>query len=342
MSFEYIWIDNNNKLRSKTKRDARINPLRKDPITNKTWLSKAGLPEWNCDGSSCGLAGNDATDVILKPQAVFKDPFRRDGESYLVLCDCYDANNKPVDSNTRYRACGIFYNKQVRYAKPWFGLEQEYVIYDNKTGRPYGWDKYDPKEQGQYYCGVGSQNSFGRKIVDKHYEYCLYAGVKISGINSEVMPSQWEFQVGPCEGIELGDHMWIARYIYERISEKYDVTISYDPKPEEGWNGSGCHTNFSTLLMRRDIKHIHDGIAKLADKHKEHLAVYGNNEKRLSGKYETSDPNTFTWGVSDRSASIRIPINVDKGGKGYLEDRRPASDCDPYVVSSIIAQTVIL
>lgn len=342
MSFEYIWIDNYGKLRSKTKRDVRLNPLRIDPTTNKRWLAKNILPEWNCDGSSCGLADTTSTDVILKPQAIFKDPFRRDDNSYLVLCDCYDVDNKPVESNMRYKACGVFYNKQVRYSHPWYGLEQEYVIYDNKTGRPYGWNVYDPKEQGQYYCGVGAKNSFGRDIVEEHYQHCLYAGIKISGINAEVMPSQWEFQVGPCEGIELGDHMWMARYIFERVSEKYNVTISYDPKPEDNWNGSGCHANFSTFDMRKDIKYIHEAIAKLSGKHKEHLAVYGNNDKRLSGEYETSDPEKFTWGISDRSASVRIPIHVHRQGKGYLEDRRPASDCDPYVVTSIIAKTVIL
>lgn len=86
--------------------------------------------------------------------------------------------------------------------KPWFGLEQEYTLLGT-DGRPYGWPKNGfPGAQGPYYCGVGTGKVYCRDIVEAHYKACLYAGIRISGVNAEVMPAQWEFQVGPCEGIE--------------------------------------------------------------------------------------------------------------------------------------------
>ena len=184
-----------------------------------------------------------------------------------------------------------------------------------------------------------------REIVEKHYSYCLYAGIKISGINAEVAPSQWEFQVGPCIGIDAGDQLWIARYILQKLSEQYNVNISFKPKPlSNPWNGSGLHTNFSTKETRQEngIDHINDYVKLLSTKHNEHIDVYGDNTKRLSGICETSDINTFSCGYGNRGCSIRIPKNVLKDKSGYLEDRRPASDADPYSVTSIIFKTCCL
>lgn len=363
---EYIWIDENNNLRSKNRTIWEIFSESMDPDY---------YPVWNFDGSSTNklLCASENHEIILIPRAIFKDPYQLTPGSKLVLCDCYeydenvetqdavdpfaDVNvrfpqSKPISINTREPARKIF--EKVKDKKPWFGLEQEYVLY-SRGGEPLGWKeciennggKMPP--QGKYYCSVGSDRALGRKIVDEHYARCLSAGVKISGTNAEVMPSQWEFQIGPCEGIEGGDHLWIARYILCKVCEYNNIMVSFDPKPERGWNGSGCHINFSSEEMRGDdgIEHIYKAIDKLKEKHAEHLNVYGNNEHRLVGgdatpSYETSSKDKFTWGVSDRTASVRIPLLVHIEKKGYFEDRRPASDVDPYLATAKLAETTLL
>ena len=331
---EYIWIDVGGNLRSKCRtliyRD--FNDIEIDD-----------LPLWNFDGSSTGQAIGSDSEVILAPKSVYRDPFR-EGANILVLCDCYDRNMTPIESNNRHKANIIF--EQLIEEHPWFGLEQEYVMYNAKTNKPLGWPvDGEPEPQGKYYCGIGTGKVFGRHIVDEHYEKCLYAGINISGTNAEVMPGQWEFQVGPCEGIDSGDETWMARFILERVAEKYDVIISYEPKPVLGdWNGSGCHINFSSLEMRNEggIEKIYEAINKLEKKHDEHIAVYGDNTVRLSGNHETSPIDKFTYGVADRTASIRIPSTTHNSGYGYLEDRRPASDIDPYLATAKLAKTTLL
>lgn len=332
---EYIWIDGVGELRSKSMTLVDLEPTLEN------------LSKWNFDGSSTKQASGTDSEVILSPCAVYPDPFRNNNENdnnVLVLCDCYTKDGKPLESNTRYNANKIF--EQVKDQHPWYGLEQEYVLYDLNTGKPLGWPKIgEPEAQGKYYCGVGADNVFGRHIVDKHYDLCLKAGLQISGINAEVMPGQWEYQVGPCEGISSGDQLWIARYILLRVCENYNVKVRIDAKPMTGdWNGSGCHANYSTEKMRNEggIVEINNAIQKLSSKHTEHIKVYGDNTKRLTGTHETSSIDKFTYGVADRTASIRIPTQTAKVGKGYLEDRRPSSDCDPYVVTSKIAETTLL
>ncbi|KAJ4761657.1 Glutamine synthetase [Rhynchospora pubera] len=197
--------------------------------------------------------------------------------------------------------------------------------------------------QGPYYCAIGADKAFGRDIVDAHYKACLYAGINISGINGEVMPGQWEFQVSPSVGIEAGDQMWIARYILERITEIAGMLLSFDPKPIP--NGVGAHTNYSTKSMREEggYEVIKKAIEKLGLRHKEHSAAYGEgNEHRLTGRHETADINTFKWGVANRGASIRVGRDTEKEGKGYFEDRRPVSNMNPYVVVEIRDEMVPL
>jgi len=325
---EYIWIDGFGNVRSKS----------------RMHTNNSELPEWNYDGSSTGQANSEDSEIIIKPVKTYKDPFRKHG--ILVLCDCYDKNNNPIPSNHRYNAQQIFSNPKVASDIPWFGIEQEYVLYNAKKKIPLGWSKKkEPEPQGKYYCSVGGDRAFGREIVEEHYEACIYAGINICGVNAEVMPSQWEFQIGIVEGINAADQLWVARYILQRVCEKYNAYASFEPKPVKGdWNGSGCHTNFSTASMRGEngILAIEEGIHLLEAKHDEHIKVYGNNEERLIGTHETSSINKFTWGVGDRTASIRIPTQTKREGAGYLEDRRPASDCDPYLVTAKLAQTVLL
>jgi len=227
------------------------------------------------------------------------------------------------------------------------GLEQEYTLFNADKVTPLGWPKGGfPGPQGPYYCSAGADVAFGRQVVEAHYRACLAAGIKMSGINAEVLPGQWEFQVGPAEGIEAGDHLWMARYIMYRVTEDFGVTVSFEPKPIAGdWNGSGCHSNFSTKAMREEggYKVIIEAIERLGKKHAEHIEVYGlGNEKRLTGKHETASYKTFLYGVANRGASIRIPRDTERDGKGYFEDRRPASNCDPWIVTSKIFDTAVL
>uniref|UniRef100_A0A453PIA8 glutamine synthetase n=1 Tax=Aegilops tauschii subsp. strangulata TaxID=200361 RepID=A0A453PIA8_AEGTS len=231
---EYIWIGGSGMdLRSK----ARTLP---GPVTDPS-----KLPKWNYDGSSTGQAPGEDSEVILYPQAIFKDPFRK-GNNILVMCDCYTPAGVPIPTNKRYNAAKIFSNPDVAKEEPWYGIEQEYTLLQKDINWPLGWPVGGfPGPQGPYYCSIGADKSFGRDIVDSHYKACLFAGVNISGINGEVMPGQWEFQVGPTVGISAGDQVWVARYLLERITEIAGVVVTFDPKPIPGdWNGAGAHTNY--------------------------------------------------------------------------------------------------
>jgi glutamine synthetase len=347
---EYIWIGGSGlDLRSKTK-------TLKGPINN---ISE--LPEWNYDGSSTGQASGNDSEVWLKPIKMVPDPFRKLPNT-LVLCETLNAATmKPLDTNKRSKANEVFEHKNVKAEEPWFGIEQEYTLFEADDITPLGWPRHGfPAPQGPYYCGVGKGKANGRHVVEAHYRACLYAGINISGINAEVMPGQWEFQVGPCLGIDSGDQVWLARYILERVGEDFGVCVSFDPKPIRGdWNGAGSHTNYSTKSMRTPPKSkdekkseneeklgmdaILEGIGKLAANHKEHMLVYGaGNDLRLLGSHETAKFDEFSYGVANRGASVRIPRQTNKDGYGYLEDRRPAANCDPYDVTGIIAKTTLL
>jgi glutamine synthetase len=336
---EYIWLDGSSGFRSK---------CRTLEVKTQIDIEVDNLPLWNYDGSSTGQSEASNSDVTLQPVAVFSDPFRGQN-SVFVLCATYDCDGNPLANNHRHNAVRLF--NQDSDAQPWFGIEQEYFMMNPNTKWPLGFPPNGyPKPQGNYYCSVGTLNNFGRKIADLHYKMCLASGVKIAGINAETAPGQWEFQVGPCEGIEAGDHLTMARYILERVSEFSSILIDYSPKPVKGdWNGSGCHVNYSTRHMRkglgdkRGIDFIQDAIKNLEKTHSEHMKVYGEgNEKRMTGSCETSDYNSFSWGVATRNTSVRVPRQVNEDECGYLEDRRPASNIDPYVVTSKIFETTVL
>nr|AHJ10960.1 cytosolic glutamine synthetase 1 isoform 2 [Lemna minor] len=332
---EYIWIGGSGlDMRSKARTISK-------PVSDPK-----ELPKWNYDGSSTGQAPGEDSEVILYPQAIFRDPFRK-GNNILVMCDCYTPAGEPIPTNKRYRASQIFSDPAVVAEETWYGLEQEYTLLQKDVKWPLGWPLGGfPAPQGPYYCGIGVDKAFGREIVDAHYKACLYAGINISGINGEVMPGQWEFQVGPAVGISASDQLWVARYLLERITEVAGVVLSLHPKPIKGdWNGAGCHTNYSTKSMREEggYELIKKAIDKLGLRHKEHIGAYGeDNEERLTGRHETADIHTFKWGVANRGASIRAGRDTEKEGKGYFEDRRPASNMDPYVVTSMVAETTLL
>jgi len=328
---EYIWIGGSGSdLRGKTKTVSKVPQSPKD------------LPEWNYDGSSTGQAPGHDSEVIVQPRAIFKDPFRK-GNHVLVMCDTYTPGGEPLPTNTRAPASKIF--EKVVDKRPMFAFEQEYSLF--KDGIHLGWPENGyPAPQGPYYCSVGYNNAFGREIADAHYRACLYAGIFVSGINAEVMAGQWEFQVGPVVGIEAADQLWISRYILHRIGEHFGIVAEFDPKPMEGdWNGAGCHTNFciKDFHVEGGMKSIMEAIKKLEKRHLEMMKAYGEgNERRLTGKHETAPYHQFTYGVANRGASIRIPRVTDTRGRGYIEDRRPASNMDPYVVTSKIAETICL
>jgi len=307
----------------------------------------ADLPVWNFDGSSTGQATGVNSDVYLHPVALFRDPFRC-GRNKLVLCETSQYDHKPTNTNNRKSCFQVM--KEAKDYHPWFGIEQEYTLL-SEDGHPLGWPKMGfPAPQGPYYCAVGATRVYGREVVEAHYRACLYAGIKIAGTNAEVMPSQWEFQVGPCEGIEMGDHLWASRFILHRVAEEFGVVVSFDPKPIPGdWNGAGAHTNYSTAQMREEggMVEIYKAIEKLSSNHDLHIKAYDpkqgkDNARRLCGRLETSDIGTFSSGVANRAASVRIPRQCAEDGKGYLEDRRPASNCDPYVVTEAIVRTTCL
>ena len=331
---EYIWIGGNNELRSKCR---VMDGYDRDSVSF--------YPDWNYDGSSTGQAIGSDSEVIMKPRAVFKCPFRG-GDNRMVLCDTYLPNGQPHITNHRAGAVEIFDRKIEE--EPWFGLEQEYFLIDLKTGKPLGCEFSIPA-QGQFYCGVGGGNALGREVVEEHLEKCLYAGLRVSGINAEVAPAQWEFQIGPSLGIEAADHLWMARYILNRVSEKYGVRVDLTPKLIKEINGSGCHTNFSTKAMREGtaektgLELIDDAIMKLSKKHIEHMMIYGDgNKERMTGHHETASYDEFSFGRANRGRSVRIGNDTINNKKGYFEDRRPGSNCDPYLVTGKIFETCCL
>ncbi|MDY7085389.1 MAG: glutamine synthetase [Actinomycetota bacterium] len=325
---EYIWVDGTQptaKLRSKT----------------KIVEDGAELPIWGFDGSSTNQAPGDKSDCVLKPVFVCPDPIRG-GKNVLVMCEVLLIDGTPHPSNTR-AACAEVADKFADQ-EPIFGIEQEYTFF--KDGRPLGFPIGGgfPAPQGGYYCGVGSDEVFGRAIVEAHMDLCLEAGLHLSGINAEVMPGQWEFQIGPVGAPQVADELWIARWLLYRVAEDYNVSATLDPKPVKGdWNGAGAHTNFSTKAMRANYKAIVKAAESMGAEGKvaEHIAGYGADiEHRLTGMHETAPWSKYSYGVSDRGASVRIPWQVERDGKGYIEDRRPNANCDPYVVTRLIVNTV--
>lgn len=329
---EYIWVDGTQptrKLRSKM----RVLATRPS--------SPGDVEPWGFDGSSTYQADGDNSDCGLRPVFICDDPVRK-GDSILVLCEVDDANGRPHRSNNRARLVPVAEEHQEHEAL--FGIEQEYTMF--KGNRPLGWpDSGYPAPQGPFYCGVGSDEVFGREIVEIHADACLTAGLGLSGVNAEVMPGQWEFQIGPLGPVEVADQLTIARWLLFRCAEPFEVTISLDAKPVRGdWNGAGAHTNFSTKEMRTPggYKAIERAMERLEVNAEDHILHYGEGIKeRLTGRHETSSHDEFRYGVADRGASIRIPRHVRDQKYGYFEDRRPCANMDPYLVARLLLSTVL-
>lgn len=326
---EYVWLDGYkpSHLRSKVK------------IAEGKIEDKKDCPEWSFDGSSTDQAEGRYSDMILKPVRMYNNPIE---EGYIVFCEVNYPFGEPSISNKRNHTV---YNTHLSN-EYWWGFEQEYFLMNRKTKKPLGWPAVGMAEpQGEYYCGVGTKNVQGREIVEHHLHLCLDAGIGITGTNAEVALGQWEYQVFCKDTMKACDDLWMSRYLLFRVAEEAYVDIELHPKPFEGdWNGSGCHINFSNKEMRDNgTQDMMEGICEqLGRYHEEHMEVYGkDNDKRLTGLHETQHISKFSYGVSDRGASIRIPLATSKNEyKGYLEDRRPASNVDPYQATVMIMNTI--
>lgn len=327
---EYIWLDGYTpeaNLRSKTK-----------IITEEFNGTLEECPMWSFDGSSTKQAQGDRSDCLLNPVHIIMDYERsRQGhiESYLVMCEVLNADETPHESNTRHK---------IKDEKDfWFGFEQEYTLL--KNGRPLGFPENGyPNPQGMYYCSVGTDNVEARDIVEEHMDICLKSGLNITGINAEVMLGQWEYQLLGKGTLKAADELWLSRFLLFRTCEKYGIKVEFHPKPIKGdWNGSGLHVNFSNKYLREvgGEDYVNLICEQLGKTHKEHIEVYGSsNSERLTGLHETQHIDQFSYGVSDRGASIRIPVSlVNNGWRGYLEDRRPASNADPYRIVERLVRT---
>ncbi|MFO0702463.1 MAG: glutamine synthetase beta-grasp domain-containing protein [Candidatus Andersenbacteria bacterium] len=339
IQIEYLWIDGAKpyaKLRSKTKIV--------DPATitaGEGHINLAGIPAWGFDGSSTSQATTKDSDRMLTPVALFPDPIRGD-DNLIVLCEVCYFDGKPHESNTR-RKLATLAGKHQLTLRPLVGFEQELILMHEN--RPLRWPSVGApvREQGPYYCGVGFDEVYGQQVKELHVKYCLGAGLEICGTNAEVMPGQWEFQIGAAEPLVCADHLWVGRYLFYKAAEHFGIHATLDPKPYTNWNGSGLHTNFSTEPMRTEGGRavIDQAIERLSQRHVEHMQVYGaDNEKRLTGEHETSRYDKFTSAVGHRGVSVRIPQQVAEAGRGYFEDRRPAASADPNEILTAMLTTV--
>ena len=340
---EYIWTDGTQpttQLRSKTKvlHGADIKPS--TAFSNVSDIPLSYFPDWGADGSSTNQASGNDSDIALRPVRAIRDPYRVG--NYLVLCEVFTGAGEVHPSNARHHLRHIL-DRGAASQEPMFGFEQEYTLLKT-NGIPAGFPEGGyPGPQGPYYCAIGSSNIVGRGVYEEFLRVCLEAGVHLTGTNWEVMPGQAEFQIFG-DALQSTDHVWFARWLLHRASEEHNLVVSLDAKPASGdWNGAGMHTNFSTKSMRQDggMAAIEVACMRMAENIDAHLAVYGDNyQARLTGDHETCSFKDFRWGVSDRTASIRIPRAVAVDDKGYLEDRRPNANANPYEIASRMLRTI--
>jgi len=326
----YIWLDATGHIRNKLK-----------IVESDRIISVEQVEQWSYDGSSTGQATTGDSDLFLNPVRIYNSS---DNDEMLVLCSVSNFDGEAIESEKRPQLEAL----AEKYADSgWlFGIEQEWVLMDGAGTKLYRWpDGAFPGEQGPYYCGVGYDEAYGAYVVDEHTQNCIDYGIAICGTNAEVMPSQWEFQIGAKDPLRVADDLIAARYLLYRTAAFFEATATLHPKPVKGnWNGSAAHTNFSTAAMmdeKTGADAIDAAVNNLFKTHTECIALYGEDlDHRMTGKLETSDPTVFSYGDSDRSCSIRKPISVRKDGYGYLEDRRPCANINPYVVCAAIIQSV--
>lgn len=331
VKLEYVWLDGYKpepNLRSKVK------------IVEYSDINEFNdgfkFPMWNFDGSSTKQAETGNSDLLLNPVR----HYIQDSQSTIyVLCEVLNSDGTPHESNKRSEIGEDFLDL-------WFGFEQEYFIREEINGNILGHKRNILKGQGEYYCGVG-HNVVGRDFVEEHLDMCLKYGINITGTNAEVALGQWEYQVFSKGKLKGGDDLWMTRYFLFKIAEKYGYHIELHPKPltHGEWNGSGLHTNFSTDMMRFDgnEEYFMSLFNAFESRHNEHIKAYGSqNNLRLTGEYETQSIDKFSWGISDRGASIRVPKETAEHWKGYVEDRRPGSNADPYKIIREIVKSLVI
>ena len=345
----YVWNDGRT---DRTKSKSRV--LSHVPVT------AADVPVWGF-----GMVIQDpvsgkpvAADHFLRPIRLYKDPFRG-GSNRIVLCDTLDeSGSAPASYNTRVALKEIA-DAVADSHEPWIGIEQEYVLMESGLGsdstgqRPLGWPVSgfpDRDSLYEYMHGVGGDVVIGREIHESAYRAALYAGVGVFGENSEAMPAQWEFQVGPSDPLKCADDIWMLRFILARTAESFRSSLCIEPRSVKGkdWPGTGTHTNISTRQMRdrkQGREALQQVLQKLQSKHSEHMLVYDReggkaNANRLTGGIVNCRAEEFTTGIADRCASVRIPQQTANEGAGYIEDRRPAGNADPYRVIERILRTI--
>jgi glutamine synthetase len=331
---EYVWIDFDGNLRSKLR------------VENADFVSKPieEISWWNFDGSSTKQSEGKFSDVLLKPVRLYANPFFGKNTAYFLLCECYTPDKTPHETNTRYK-CVETFNK-YKHLEPLFGIEQEYMVIDHDKNSLANHVLDKGNAEGRSYCAVGGDRSFFRNLSTHHLQYCMKAGIEICGTNAEVTPLQWEWQIGVCDPVKVSDDLMMSRYIMQRLSESYNCSVTFHPKPLREVNGSGAHTNFSIKQTRNPIdnnglEEIRKICESLKQHHQSHMKVYGSdNNLRMTGIHETSSYDNFSYGEGNRGCSIRIPLQVVEQGYGYFEDRRPASNCDPYLVTEVLTKNV--
>jgi glutamine synthetase len=358
VNIEYLWLDVNNHMRSKMRTIMIDRYALSNAYSGTGWgISVKDVPQWSFDGSSTGQAHTETSELILKPVHVIRHPFPIQSQvikqlQFLVLCEVYITDTEPHPTNKRVHTYSSYINNKAVYEQEaWFGLEQEFFFFDKSNKVPHGWELNRNIPQGEYYCGVNRSLSLERKIMNEFYGLCQRVNIPICGMNQEVAPSQWEYQIGPCKAPYIADYMYFAKFILYRICEKYDMYTVFNPKPIKGdWNGSGCHINISTNLTRTTdtsgalvgIDKINEIIQHMKADHNEFMKYTGNkNEDRLKSTHETSNYYAFTFGVGSRDTSVRIPETTKKNGCGYFEDRRPGANIDYYSVLTQYAKYIV-
>lgn len=340
----YIWLDGK-KPTQRCRCKTRILYL------NSSEATLNDFPQWGFDGSSTYQAEGHNSDLLLEPVCFIRDPLVPEQHHYLILCEVLNEDGQPHSSNTRARLRSAL--AKTANTGAWIGFEQEYTLF--KKQHPLGWPEGGyPAPQGPFYCGVGANEVFGRPLVMQHTQACLDSGIMLFGTNAEVMPGQWEFQIGyrnfpneTADPVTVSDHLWLARWLLYRLGENYGISVKLDPKPISGdWNGAGMHTNFSTALTRDPKKGraaLEQAIEQLSKTHHKHIKHYGAGlAERLTGQHETAPMDAFSHGISHRGCSIRIPRQVDTQGYGYFEDRRPGANADPYTVARLLIESVCI